>query len=240
MAVTRAYKVFGNGYDLASALKKFDNSRNIELFDNTVLSAASVKSMVPGLTEFKIAAEGIWKQDELNLDQIGNMLDAALAQSADGNLAWSELNTVGAAAYFAKFVQGSYNLPVEIGQLMLLSAEFTANELYKGLLGFPDQVCPSGATTSAAGIDHGDLTSKGLVWQGHAIGATGGVSTVLRLQHAETIAGIWVDLDVAPAIVGRGSFTRYIAENVPIDNVLRIQATPTGGTARCFAAHYRR
>lgn len=236
MAVTRAQKCFANGVDLAVALKTFDPKYEAELHNSTTLADDRLKKMTPGLAEARVAAEGIWDRDETNLDKIGNALEAALGVETEGNFAWAASNTPHTIARFMRFIEASYSQPVEIGQLLMCSAELVGNSALLGVIASEDKTTAASATDNSLALDHTGASSAGLTWQGHVLAAAG-TSTTITLQHSIDNS-VWVDLD-AIVVSGRGSFQREVAAGITINRYTRIRIQPTVNAARTFVVQRR-
>ncbi|TXH45708.1 MAG: hypothetical protein E6Q97_30945, partial [Desulfurellales bacterium] len=127
MALAKAISIYVNGQDLGlSAFKSASFGVEIEELDATTLGATGyTKSYVGGFESATATAEGVWKYDQTNADEIHNILSSAMTNRTENVITGSyEAIAVNGVAWLLDAVETSFSVESPLGQLIMASGEF--------------------------------------------------------------------------------------------------------------------
>jgi hypothetical protein len=193
-------KVYANGYDLTTFLRKLTVAGSVDTADSTTFGKQS-RTKVAGLRDAKLTAEGLFSHAAGAAD-VDDVLSAALGLD---NVLWlygAEGDAVGKRAVAMLAANTGYEVSSEVADVVSVKAEAEAS----GGNGYEGGVfLHSGATAEAAGgnsvaVDNLAATANGLVAHVHVPDVTGaGPSLGVKVQHS-TDNSTWVDLVTFTAI----------------------------------------
>lgn len=237
MAIAKGLSFYCNGYSLACALKEFTPEVMVDVLDSTTLCQTS-RTYVQGAKAGLLSSSGVWDYDNTNNDKIHNVFSSAFNAGTD-NIITASLETlaVGGKAVLFNAVETKHSIQTPLNQLIMVSADFTANAIQDfGIWLFSNSVAST--TTNGTGQDNSAASSNGGVLHVHyqASSATGG--TVI-LQHS-TDNSTFADLATITLSGSYDADYAVIAAGTTVNRYVRARVTATGGTATFQVAFARR
>jgi hypothetical protein len=172
--------VLANGYVLSEFLKSMSFSGERDAAESTTFKKKS-KVYTPGLKDSSMSCEGVYDGEA---DAVDEVLNAALLTSLTGLVSYipQGREVVGNRVYSLDFIESSYEVNTEIGDVAQVSAEFTAGDSGRFTRGFVAR--PYGvaaAPGNSAPIDGGAATNAGASLVVHT---TVSANLVLKLQDS--------------------------------------------------------
>jgi hypothetical protein len=243
MSIAKGLSIYGNGIDLKYAIKEYNPNSEIESLDATALGHTD-KVYELGFKNGTISLNGVWKYDEVNLDEIGNLLRTVFQSDTDVVLTVSrEVLAIGGQADLSTGFVTKYSKPTQSGQLIMTSAELqtrTGIELGKWL--FSGQV--DDETINGTSVDNGAATSNGGILHVHAQNSSlADLSDAsVTLQHSVD-GSTWVDLLTNVQLDGvaeNEAIAVAVAAGTTVRRYLRAVPTTSGGIAFIQTAFARR
>jgi hypothetical protein len=243
MSVAKNLSLYGNGIDLRYAIKEYNPNSDVAPHDATAIGHTD-KVYEIGFKNGTVSLNGVWKWDEVNFDEIGNLLRDVFDNDADIILTASRSAlAVGGAADLSNCFVTKYSPPAQVGELIMVSADLQARRgIELGVWLFSSAVDDEDMTGTA--VDNAAATANGGILHAHAqnvdlptLDSNAGVT----LQHS-TDNSTWVDLIALTPFTEPefGALSIEVAAGTTVRRYLRVIGTAIGGIANIQAAFARR
>lgn len=207
MATAKDITLLVSGHNIADAVTGFTFAGDTEEIDvTTVASTQGYRSFVGGFKNGSLYVTGIFDSDTVNLDEIHDILSGAYTSGAAKNvLASTGTVSVGAPALMLDGSQMNYEMPIEVGGLILSNANFKANTGIRFGRWLMSELVTDETETNAS-IDNAASSALGGFFQAHWFNddATG---IRIIVQHS-TNDSVWADLaEVISGTRATGGYT---------------------------------
>jgi hypothetical protein len=179
-------KVYANGYDLTTFLRKVQLSGSVETADSSTFGKTS-KTKVAGVRDGKLTGEGIFSKAALAqpATDVDDVMQAALGSDTSLWLYLPAGQAAGARASMLLAVQTSYEVANDVADVVTVKAEAEAG---RGGNGAERGVVIEAGTFVAgngASIDNGAATTNGAGIYLHVPDVAGGAPSVTyKVQHS--------------------------------------------------------
>lgn len=242
MSIASGVSIYGNGIDLACAFKSFAVAGEQATLDATVLcNTGQSKSYELGFKSGTVTAEGVWKYDQTNADEIHNILSAALANSAQVVLtAGYAALAVGDPCTLTDGIVKTYGIQTPLEQLIMCSAEFEGDGgVSFGRWLFNAEVDTT--TTNGTSVDNSASTANGGLFHVHYQNGAGTEDLTAKIQHSANNS-TWADLGTITLsnLTGFGASSLEIAAGTTVNRYIRAQIAVAQGALNVQAAFARR
>lgn len=231
MAVVSNISFFINGVNIADAITEFSFEGEGEEIDaTTVSSSGAFRTYVQGFKSSTLETAGIFDSDDTTSDKIHDILSSAWTTGASNVVTASRgAITVGATAIMMDGPQLTYEMPHEVGELIMSNATFRADEAINFGVWLMNAAQAAG-TNNGTSHDNGASTANGGFMQVHLYNDDASDVDV-KIQHS-TDNSTWADLTGAAVnnlSATRASGSATVAAGTTVNRYLRAVATVTGG-----------
>lgn len=235
MSVAKCSKIYCNLSELQNALKTFTPSISVNVLDSTVLGDCADKRFEPGLVESSVNFEGLYTVDTTNLNQLDDILDAALVTGNQFITTVIPLGDTNTAAYLFLGIEEKHEVSAKVGELIMSTAAFkTQRRIERGDV-LAAKSSQSGTNIAFPQLDNVTSTTNGGVMHVHFFSSPG-ANTAVQLQHS-TDGTTWVDVpggmagtNAVPAV-----FRVELPKKTTVNRFVRIWFTGTATFAVAFA-----
>lgn len=217
--------VMGNGYVLSEFLNSAQFSGSVDAGETTTFKKKS-KTYIPGLKDTIMNAEGVFDGDP---DAADDILWAAIGSDADGLFSYIPKGheVVGHQAFSMDAIEGSYEINTEVGDIAQISAELSAGtkgQFRRGLVARPMDVAVGPGTGPE--VDNGAPTADRVT--SLVVHCVTAVSLDVKLQHATTLGGTYVDLPGTIEVSSGRASLRLLIPPQSVDRYTRVSWTGSG------------
>ncbi|HZT61008.1 MAG TPA: hypothetical protein VFA21_20555 [Pyrinomonadaceae bacterium] len=233
--VAKDIRVYVDQYNISSAFKSAKPSASVDMLDSTTFGASGAHTFNAGLKNATLQLEGFFDFDNVLLNRIDNVLQAALTGGAPHVVTVASLPTgdlLGNRAILLSANEAKYDVDSVEGQLITSMAELQSASGYdSGIFLHPLQA--ETATGNAASQDNGTSSAGGGVAHLHIPAASGTTPTItVKVQHS-TDNITFVDLVTFNAATGAGVQRVELAAGTTVNRYVRVTFT-IGGTTPSF------
>lgn len=211
--IVRDRKLWVGGYDLSGDLRGFSFDASVEMQDDTVLGD-STRSNDPGLNDFTLQHEGIWRAGTGAPDATLN------AQKGLANVLASLTpvdDSEGAIAYFMRTTQGLYTPGGTVGEILRFSVSLSASGGIGAIRGSLMVNANLASTADGTARQLGAVSASQSLYAGlHVLSVTGSSPTLDVIVESDS------QEDFAASPTTRITFTQA-------DAIGSEWATPVGG-----------
>lgn len=240
MAIGKSDRFLMNGYNLAEYMQSVETEGKKDVLDASVL-ASTDKQWQQGFRGGNLDAAGIFDADETNEDAIHNVLSTAFTDGASNVLTVGVgFFAVGTPCIMMDACQGSYKMPINIGDLITVSADFESSNSYN-FGHFLMSSAQAAGTNNGSSVDNAASTANGGLLHVH-LHNDDASDVDVKVQHS-TDGSSWADLTGAAvpnlsATHASGSAT--VAAGTTVNRYLRAVATVTGGDTLLVSVAFAR
>ena len=238
MSLARGLAIYCNGVSLP--LTDYSISAEAEELETTHLGLTN-RTFVTGFMNGTLDITGIWDYDSTNLDEIHNILSAAIISRGE-NVVTISLGSFanGTPAFLLNSIENSNNMNADNGALIIMDASFRATTgINFGKAFFNAEVDTT--TTNGTSIDNAAATANGGFFQIHYQNGAGTEDLTAKVQHS-TDNSVWVDLGTITLsnLTGFGASSLEIAAATTVHRYARAQIAVAQGALNVQAAFARR
>ncbi len=229
MSIVKEISFFINGHNIADAITEFSFEGDAEELDATTVAASGAfRTYVRGFKEGILETTGIFDSDTVTDDEIHDILSAAWVAGTNNILTASRGTiAVGSEAIMMDGPQLTYEIPMNVGELIMSNATFRADDNFNFGVFLMNALQASG-TNNGTSYDGTAATTNGGFMQVHLFNDDASDVDV-KIQDSANNSD-WTDLSGAVVLnLSATHASGSVAVTGTVRRYLRAVATVTGG-----------